>query len=67
MMSDEVIEELWNVKDAISKEHGHQVRTLVTYLKGKELIEDRCNRNTNATTDSLQFGKPAKPSVAEPS
>lgn len=38
-MSDEVIRELWSVKDAMAQEHGHDVRGLATYLQGKKRWE----------------------------
>ncbi len=41
-MSDEVIRELWNVKDAMAQEHGHDVRGLAAYLQGKKRWE--CSR-----------------------
>ena len=66
MMRDEVIEELWNVKDAISKEHGHQVGTLVTYLKGKELL--RTVAIAMPTRPPIHYNSAScEASVAEPS
>ena len=41
-MSDEVIRELWSVKDAMAQEHGHDVRDLAAYLQGKKRWE--CSR-----------------------
>ena len=35
-MSDEVIKELWQIKDSIAREHGHDVRRLATYLQSRE-------------------------------
>ena len=32
-MSDEVIEELWRIKDGIASEHGHDVRRLAAHLQ----------------------------------
>ena len=34
-MNDEVIRELWSIKDAMAQEHGHDVRSLAAYLQGK--------------------------------
>ena len=34
-MSDEVIEELWEIKDSIAHEHGHDVRRLAAHLQGR--------------------------------
>lgn len=32
-MKDEIIEELWQVKDSIAERHGHDVDELVAYLR----------------------------------
>ena len=32
-MSDEIIEELWRIKDSIAQEHGNDVRKLAAYLR----------------------------------
>ena len=34
-MPDEIIEELWRAKDAIAREHDHDVRKLAAYLQTK--------------------------------
>lgn len=34
-MSDEIIKELWQVKDDIAREHNHDVRELARYLQGR--------------------------------
>ena len=36
-MPDEIIEELWGIKDSIAREHGNDVRNLAAYLQGGEL------------------------------
>lgn len=41
-MSDEVIRELWSVKDAMAQEYGHNVRGLAAFLQGKKRWE--CSR-----------------------
>ena len=38
-MSDEVIRELWCVKDAMAQGHGHDVRGFAAYLQGKKRWE----------------------------
>lgn len=40
-MSDEIIEELWRVKDSIAREHGYDIEALVAYLQSKEKAEGR--------------------------
>ena len=39
-MSDEIIEELWRIKDEIAREHGYDVGPLA-YLQSKERTEGR--------------------------
>ena len=39
-MADEIITELWNVKDAIAKEYGCDVKALVAHLRAKKRDED---------------------------
>ena len=38
-MSDEIIKELWQIKDSIAQEHGYDIETLVTYLQTKKRME----------------------------
>ena len=41
-MSDEIIEELWRIKDSIAQEHGYDIEALVAYrVQSKEKAEDR--------------------------
>lgn len=35
-MVDEIIKELWKIKDDIANEHGHDVKALVAYLRAKK-------------------------------
>jgi len=39
-MADEIITELWKVKDAIAKEYGCDVKALVAHLRVKKREED---------------------------
>ena len=38
-MSDEIIEELWRIKDGIAREHGNDVRKLAAYLQDRKRRE----------------------------
>ena len=38
-MPDEIIKELWRVKDDLAREHGYDVRALAAYLQEKERRE----------------------------
>ena len=41
-MADEIIEELWKIKDDIAREHGYDIRRLGAYLRSLEgrTVED---------------------------
>ena len=38
-MSDEIIEELWKIKDNIAREHGNDVRKIAAYLQGRKRFD----------------------------
>ena len=40
-MADEIIKELWKIKDAIAKEYGCDVKSLVAHLRSKKHEEDK--------------------------
>ncbi len=62
-MADEIIEELWKVKDGIAREHGHNLDTLVAHLRetkspGRLRIEDlRSSRTTAEQGGPADAGK----------
>lgn len=35
-MSDEIIKELWQIKDSIAQEHGYDIEALVAHLQTKK-------------------------------
>ena len=35
-MPDEIIKELWQIKDSIAREHGYDIRALVAHLQAKK-------------------------------
>ena len=35
-MPDEIIQELWTIKDSMAREHGSDVRRLAAYLQGRK-------------------------------
>ena len=35
-MPDEIIKELWQIKDDIAREHGYDIRALVAHLQSKK-------------------------------
>jgi len=38
-MSDEIIKELWQIKDSIAREHGYDLEALVAHLQTKKRPE----------------------------
>ncbi len=40
-MADEIIKELWTIKDAIAKEYDFDVKALVAHLRAKKHDEDK--------------------------
>lgn len=40
-MSDEIIKELWQIKDSIAQEHGYDIEVLVAHLQTKKRSEDQ--------------------------
>ncbi|MCK4340359.1 MAG: hypothetical protein KAY37_01380 [Phycisphaerae bacterium] len=60
-MADEIIKELWEVKDSIAREHGYDVDALVAHLRAKQRPEAqrivdlhalRKNAEQGASTDA---------------
>ena len=35
-MADEIIEEVWRIKDEIAREHGYDIHRLAAYLRRRE-------------------------------
>ena len=66
-MRDEIIDELWQIKDAISAEHGHDVRAIAAYLHGVERRERARTRNMNAGNSADPSPRHAKQDSGEPS
>ena len=52
-MSDEIIEELWQIKDSIAREHGNDVRKLAAYLQGGILEEHSSVSSQRSAVDIL--------------
>ena len=39
-MADEIIKELWQIKDTIASEHGYEIEALVAHLRARKHLED---------------------------
>lgn len=50
-MPDEIIEELWEIKDSIAREHGNDVRKLAAHLQGKKDAESARMTNLGAVDE----------------
>lgn len=68
-MKDEIIQEVWKAKDAISAEHNHDVRRLVESLRAKDkssgaLVVDlhaRLHTNSRTTIKSATANTKSSP------
>ena len=66
-MSDEIIKELWQIKDSIAREHGYDIERLVAHLrkrkrpKGQQVVDLRARRgqaDQGDPAESPRFGGP---------
>ena len=55
-MSDEIIEELWRIKDAMAREHGYDVGRLAAYLQGKKGKKRNANSPAVAAAGTVSDG-----------
>ena len=64
-MADEIIKELWQIKDRIAYEHGYDLDALVVYLRSRkhvgthqivDLQSMKKNAEQGATPDHQQLG-----------
>ena len=65
-MADEIIEELWKIKDDIAREHGYDIRRLGAHLRSLEgrTVEDYL-RELKAETPQPRLAA-INPNVSEP-
>ena len=57
-MPDEVMQELWQSKDRIAREHGYEIDALVSYLQGKESQRDPQGVDPSATPETAERNAP---------
>lgn len=62
-MTDEVLKELWNIKDNIAKEHAYNIDSLVAYYKLKSKTRTETNTKSRSKEKAEQ-GHPADPDTA---
>lgn len=59
MKADPILRELWEIKDGLSTECGHDLRRLFDHLKGAQ--KDHAGRLVNRTKRSLKVAEPKGP------
>ncbi len=58
-MTDEIIEELWRIKDNIARDHGYDLDALVASLQGKERAGDHQVIDTRSVRETAEQSTPA--------
>ena len=57
-MSDEIIKELWQIKDSIAREHGYDIDALVSHLQSKKRPEGQQVVDLRAMRAAAERGAP---------
>lgn len=65
-MPDEIIEELWQAKDAIAREHGHDVRKLAAYLQTKNPGRHGDASTARVTNEHVKSDTPVESQTTSP-
>lgn len=58
-MPDEIIKELWQIKDSIAREHGYNIDALVAHLQSKERPEGQRVVDLRTMRETAEQGAPA--------
>jgi hypothetical protein len=58
-MPDELIKELWQIKDSIAREYGYDIEALVAHLQTKERPEGQRVVDLRAMREAAEQGAPA--------
>jgi hypothetical protein len=56
-MSDEIIKELWQIKDRIAQKHEYDIEALVAYLQAKKRPACRKVVDLRAMRETAQLGR----------
>lgn len=64
-MPDEIIEELWRIKDGIAREHGYDVRRLAAYLQSGKRAERERTVDMDAVNDMPATDKFVESTIEE--
>ena len=62
-MSDEIIKELWQVKDDIAREHNHDVRELARYLQGRSQAVRDQTVNGRSVKETAETDRPIESAI----
>lgn len=62
-MADEIIKELWQIKDGIASEHGYEIDALVAHLRAKKHLEDHLVVDLKSMKKNAEQVAPAAPYV----
>jgi len=57
-MSDQIIEELWQIKDSIAREHDYDIESLVAHLQTKQRSADQQVVDLSALKRTADQGTP---------
>ena len=60
-MPDEIIEELWQIKDSMAREHGYDIDTFVAHLQSRQRACDRQVVDLRAMKEAAERAASAKP------
>lgn len=52
-MADPIIEELWDIKDGIAREHGYDLDALVAHLRARRSPGDECLVDLSGRGDAV--------------
>jgi hypothetical protein len=56
-MADEIIKELWTIKDKMAGEYGYDVKALVDHLRTKKHREDQLVVDLRSLKENAKLGK----------
>ena len=60
-MTDEIIEELWLIKDRMAQEYGYDIDTFVAHLQSRQQVESRQVVDLRAMKGTTEQAASAKP------
>ena len=59
MMPDEIIKELWQIKEDIAREHGYDIEALAAYLQTKQRREGQRVVDLHSLKETSETQRPA--------